>query len=796
VHELRTALRSGQHVEVRGEPWLVLATEPYEHVTLVTLRGLGDGNLGETQSVLEPFDRVHARRQPTRLIRATRRRVLLRAAEGIASSPAWNDCWTAAAAKIDLRSFQLEPALAAIRGATRILLADEVGLGKTIQAALIVAELLARGLAQRVLVLTPASIRHQWAGEMSDRFGLNAVVFDHSTMSATMARLPAGINPWSTAPVIVSSIDLVKRPEIRLALDAVAFDVLVVDEAHHLTPGTDRGAVVADLAARTPWVVLATATPHSGDEHAYRFLHNIGAVGDEEGLVLFRRGRAELRALVSRRVRTLAVQPTREERSLLDASMAYARAIWQRTAPSTEGLRLVAALIARRAASSAEAVKRTLERRLALLGGAEPEFAQASLPWDEVDEADGVDPDGVLGIPALPDSADERAWLEHLIQLANAAAHASSKVAVIRRVLRRTDEHLIVFSEYRDAIEAIALGISDLAGYAMLHGGLSPPSRQDAIHQFTHGGVRVLLATDAAGEGLNLHAQCRYVVNLELPWNPLRLEQRIGRVDRLGQSRRVHALHLVLRDSFEETVLARLERRRANAARGLSAPTEPFEAQIAATIFEGRPPPSWLQPSPEEGRSAAVDYAAGAARSRRLWAMSQRTTHRASASLVYALRARGCRVAAGIVLLFVFDLVDGRNRFVQRQFIAVDVHHSREFHRRLTKQMVVDVASCAEVKRVLEGAVADGVMHSHAAVWPLVERLERRVLAIVDVLDQRSRNDLVQASLFDKRAERQAQVSTAASQNMRQYFAQRLEAIRALQRTAPTGTRLVAAWLR
>ena len=208
---------------------------------------------------------------------ASRDAVLRVAAAAIAGSASWSDCWTAGSARIDLRPWQLEPARAAIAGASRLLLADAVGLGKTIQAGLILAELMARGLAQRILILTPASLRAQWASELSAKFGLVAAVFDHSALAEAAANLPVGVNPWKTASIVVSSIDLVKRPEVRSALDEVPFDALVVDEAHHLTPGTDRSAVVVDLAGRTPWVVLATATPHSGDEAAYRFLHSIGA---------------------------------------------------------------------------------------------------------------------------------------------------------------------------------------------------------------------------------------------------------------------------------------------------------------------------------------------------------------------------------------------------------------------------------------------------------------------------------------------------------------------------------------
>ena len=215
MQKLRPAVRSGQHVIVRDEPWLVVHSEAFQDASLVTLRGVSAGNLGETLRVLTPFDTVHAGRTRAPLRRGTRRDAFMAAAAAIADAPCWSDTWTAASAGIDLRPWQLEPALAAIRGTTRLLLADVVGLGKTIQALLIVNELVARGLARRVLVLTPASLREQWADEASQRFGLTATIFDHATLASAASALPIGINPWSTASLIVSSIDLVKRGDVR-----------------------------------------------------------------------------------------------------------------------------------------------------------------------------------------------------------------------------------------------------------------------------------------------------------------------------------------------------------------------------------------------------------------------------------------------------------------------------------------------------------------------------------------------------------------------------------------------------
>src|SRR4029450_10469250 len=143
--------------------------------------------------------------------------------------------------RMDLMPHQLEPALAIVHGrGTRILIADDVGLGKTVQAALIVAELIARGAVMRGLVLTPAGLREQWVEEFASRFNLRLTLFDMAAVAGDRASLPVGVNPWSVEPFIVTSIDYIKRPEVLPAVRACRWDVVIVDEAHHAATGSDR----------------------------------------------------------------------------------------------------------------------------------------------------------------------------------------------------------------------------------------------------------------------------------------------------------------------------------------------------------------------------------------------------------------------------------------------------------------------------------------------------------------------------------------------------------------------------
>jgi hypothetical protein len=172
-------------------------------------------------------------------------------------------------------------------------------------------------------------------------------------------------------------------------------------------------------------------------------------------------------------------------------------------------------------------------------------------------DADDDEPGAELSSPGLSDREEERQRLEHLLRLARLAEPMESKILALRRLLRRTREPAIVFTEYRDTLHQLGHCLSEF-DHAQLHGGMASSERLDVLRRFVNGNVRVLLATDAASEGLNLHRRCRLVINLELPWTPVRLEQRIGRVERLGQQRRVHAVHLLAANTCEEESVATL----------------------------------------------------------------------------------------------------------------------------------------------------------------------------------------------------------------------------------------------
>ena len=474
----------------------------------------------------------------------------------------------AARADLALLPYQLEPAIEAIvHRAPRVLIADAVGLGKTIQAAIVLAELARRHQLERALILTPPGLRNQWAGELRRRFGLEAVIANAGWLRAMRAEWPPQLNPWSVPGVLIASIDFVKRPEVRRSLDDLEWDLVIVDEAHAASGASDRRDAADRCACRARRVLLLTATPHAGDEAAFDALTRIGALDDDDPIVLFRRSRADAGLPSRRRVRLLRVRGTAAEAAVHRALREYVRAVWARAGgPDAARARLAMIVLVKRSLSGMAPLLRSLEARHDGLGDAPEQIErQLGLPWDDGEDDEDEIPAGVLGVPGLGDLASERAWLARLIVLTRQAVPGDSKFRALRRLLRRIREPVIVFTEYRDTLAALSSPSGPARGAAVLHGGLDSRAREEAVDRFTRGTAPLLVATDAAGAGLNLQARCRIVVNLELPWNPMRLEQRIGRVDRIGQAATVHAINLLARGTAESAVLARLARRLARA---------------------------------------------------------------------------------------------------------------------------------------------------------------------------------------------------------------------------------------
>lgn len=724
----------GRHVRARGRVWRVDRTEPGAQGTWVTLRAADGAGPLDSCALIWPHDPLPPAAEP-RVRRVPRRRAVRRVLAALAAERRHDQLWCAVDAAFDVHPWQLAPVAAVLHGTTRVLLADDVGLGKTVEAALIVAELRARGLMRRALVLAPVALAPAWLETLRTRFHLDTGLVTALDLQRWQHRPAAAGNPWQQAAVTVASIDLAKQPTAWASLTAVGVDVLVVDEAHHVAPATARGALVAHLAARTPWVVLCSATPHTGDAAHFDALCRLGETGHphETPLRVFRRTRRILG--VSTPGRTLKVLPVHisgAEWHLYARLDAYLQALRRGPARGEPGLQLLCTVLTRRLASSPGALRDTLQRRLASLDAAAPDHRDPypSLFAALAGEDDDEDAEPWAGRAGLDSAADERQHLVSLCALAD-LPDGGAKHRALQRLLRRTREPLVVFSEYRATVVATARALPSGVRAGVLHGGLAPELRAHVIDTFLRGATRMLLTTDVAGEGLNLQHRARLVVTLDWPWRPHRLEQRIGRVDRLGQQRRVHALVLSARVPAEEAMQRALLQHRERADTALHARTT----------------------TPETACSGGA-LAARVHQQRRWRALGQDGDPRRALAGVWVLPPR--RHTHALTVAAVVRQVSPDGQVQQQQVVAVQVLLRPEVLVRAPWARIV--RRVAADPRVIEAC--RGAARAHTALGGAGEATER--IAQIRAALTRRASAAVQTSLFDRRAEVRAEADRDA----------------------------------
>jgi ERCC4-related helicase len=694
--------------------------------------------------------------------------------------------------------YQLTPAVAMARGASRVLLADEVGLGKTVQAGWIVADLLAREHAARILIAVPAGLRRQWRDELAAWFGIQPIATDARWLRGRIADIPADVSPWAAPGVYLGSVDFLKRPDVASSLDAHAWDLLVVDEAHTAMSPTERYAALASVAARARRVVTITATPYSGDAAGFASMAALGATPGSPPPLMFRRSREDVGDPRKRRHRFATVRITRQEARLQRLLERYTRDVWRSAQTDVEGARLAVTILRKRALSSPAAAARSLRRRLDLLHTHGPAGVPRQLAlFDDAAEPDDEVPDSALGAPGLADAALEQRWLAALIEAADAAAGVDSKLRCLRRLLTRVShEPVIVFTEYRDTLLLLA---SALPPSLQLHGGLTAGERAAVQARFNEAGG-LLLATDAAAEGLNLQRRCRIVVNYELPWNPARLEQRIGRVDRIGQERVVHAITLVARDTAEDLVIANLARRltRVVARLGEQDRLGAFltDARTARLVIGGAAPDEPDATAPPEAipREPAVDAdaiaAAGQLLARRDAAGSRgfrgrsrgfRLQAEESADLIVSTLRASDRLASGFVVALACVARTGDGDSIASRVVLL--HARGNVPRPGTRAETRALAA-----KAIDGLPRPGDTVPDLACW--FEKaseihgrsIDSRLTRETALLGRTSANAPVQPGLFDRRALRAAE---EVSEGERALQAEHHRRIAALERARP-----------
>jgi superfamily II DNA/RNA helicase len=390
------------------------------------------------------------------------------------------------------------------------------------------------------------------------------------------------------------------------------------------------------------------------------------------------------------------------------------------------------------------AVERTLARRLLLLG-TPPGPAQPSLPWEEDETADAGGDGGILCCRGLVDEQEERAAIAHLLALARAAG-PGAKIRWLTRALGRLREPAIVFTEYRDTVEALLDALPGTVRVASISGASPVDARAQAVAAFNGGLVDLLVATDAAGEGLNLHHRCRLVIDLELPWNPVRLEQRLGRVDRLGQRRRVHAIRLHHPDGIEARVLDRLRLRQRRA--GLGDEPEPrSELEVARAIFDG----AASEPEPPPAiQSASVPAARGEAA--RL-SQQRRAAALPGADTTSAVWTQPQRTAATrLAVLHAVTVTNGFGAMVSELVHAHEVHACAPPARAGWRAIVESVRHSVRMRASLRTRSDRVRLDAERELGPIRTAVTARLAAIRERL-ARERAQALQRSLFDRRAE-------------------------------------------
>jgi hypothetical protein len=513
--------------------------------------------------------------------------------------------------RVALEAYQVAPVLRILsKPRPRLLIADDVGLGKTIEAGLCLLELMHRRRADRVLVVVPPGLIPQWEEELKERFGLTFTVIENATgLARVQTSLPAGLSPWDLPRArIVTSMDYLKRNEVRRRALAKPWDLVIVDEAHALAESgspqspyrTRRTRLGEELRVRSRGLLLLTATPHNGYVHSFRSLIELveptaatltgpGTRDRIERAMVRRMKRQIVRredgewkpAFLRRTVEPIPVRVDGDAARLFELIGAYcSRALMDARGGEDEELVSFAMQIVRkRAASSRLALERTLEHRLEALkkesareeppDRAEIRDLQADVPMSDK-QAERV-ARRILRSAIPKDERRRKTEVKRITEiqrLLRTLPGPDPKVAALVEhlgavIAEDPTAKVIVFTEYLDTLEAIRGGLDaagpPLAGaYVELRGGLTMRQRQAVQRRFDDPDVRVLLATDAASEGLNLQRHCHRMVHFELPWNPNRLEQRNGRIDRYGQTRPPEIRYLYYPSSPEDDVLARL----------------------------------------------------------------------------------------------------------------------------------------------------------------------------------------------------------------------------------------------
>ncbi|MGB9711183.1 MAG: helicase-related protein [Thermodesulfovibrio sp.] len=507
--------------------------------------------------------------------------------------------------KIDPLPFQIEAVYGYVLKLPKIrfLIADDPGAGKTIMAGLIVKELKLRGIINRILIVVPGHLKDQWRRELKEKFQETFTVVTRQVMDAHY-----GENIWERENQIITSIDFLRQEDILKTLTTIHWDLVIADEAHKMAAysyanrvsKTHRYKVGEVLSKNTKHFLFLTATPHKGDPENYRLLLDLlepgffattemvqESIQKSENPLFIRRLKEDLRdfegkpLFTNRYAKTLKFRLSEREKILYNKVSEYVLSQYNKAIQSDKRKNVAFALVIlqRRLASSIYALNCSLRRRkqkLEQLSDIKPEVVFINMDkyedYEDYEEAERWQEENNWETLSVAKNREELKMeiqtLNELINLSEELIRNEEEVKLkqlreaIKEGFKKIEEingnkKIIIFTESKDTMDYLYEKIKSW-GYSVnfIHGGMALEQRIEAEKIFKNQ-TEVMVATEAAGEGINLQF-CHIMINYDIPWNPNRLEQRIGRIHRYGQNKDVFMFNLVAEDTREGEVFSKL----------------------------------------------------------------------------------------------------------------------------------------------------------------------------------------------------------------------------------------------
>ena len=518
----------------------------------------------------------------------------------------YNPTFAISISKVDPLPHQIE-AVWQILKQTRIrfLIADDPGAGKTIMAGLIAKELKLRNQVKRILIVAPGHLITQWTEEMRTRFEEN---FTHVTRALVNAHPYE--NVWSREQQLITSIDFARQDEIRGAIANTHFDLVIVDEAHKMAAyqygdkveKTKRYQLGECLSNCTTHLLFLTATPHRGDSENFRLFLDLlepgffadptqiqESIKKNDNPLFIRRVKEDLKDFDGKKLflpRHVQTKPFRlgaeseSEMELYNELSEYIREQYNRFSENSQKRHNIAfalVILQRRLASSTYALSVSLQRRQQrleeLLQNATPQAdtVPTEQQRDEVEdlsETERWEREEQWEVLSVAENREELSneieTLKHLERNAQQIIESEREIKLqeLKKALdelnvQHPKQKILIFTEYFDTLDYLAQKVKAWGfSVSVIHGKMPHEKRVEVQHTFENE-TQILIATEAAGEGINLQF-CYLMINYDLPWNPNRLEQRMGRIHRYGQKKEVHVINLVASDTREGAVFTRL----------------------------------------------------------------------------------------------------------------------------------------------------------------------------------------------------------------------------------------------